>query len=143
MDFVLLHARGPEHHACCANMTGLATKLRMAASRLKSGHGMGAAAWKRVELQEELHSGAGERSRGSIRMTRCPQCTEGSAEAARTDAARKLDACAFSMLISTYGAACAPLVSARVACLRLVWLLHWCILCSMDMGVNSRVRGCE
>ena len=59
MDFVLLHARGPEHHACCANMTGLATKLRMAASRLESGHGMGAAAWKRVELQEELHSGAG------------------------------------------------------------------------------------
>ena len=59
MDFVLLHARGPERHACCANMTGLATKLRMAASRLESGHGMGAAAWKRVELQEELHSGAG------------------------------------------------------------------------------------
>ena len=59
MDFVLLHARGPEHHACCANMTGLATKLRMAASRLESGHGMGAAAWKRVELQEDLHSGAG------------------------------------------------------------------------------------
>ena len=59
MDFVLLHARGPEHHACCANMTGLATPLRMAAGRLESGHGTGATAWKRAEQQEELHSGAG------------------------------------------------------------------------------------
>ena len=86
---------------------------------------------------------AQERSRGSVCMTRCPRGTEGSAEAARTDAARKVDACAFSMLVRIYGAACAPLVSARVACLELVWLLHWCILCSMDMGVNSRVCGCE
>ena len=59
MDFVLLHARGPEHHACSANMTGLATPLRMAAGKLESGHGTGAAAWKRVELQVELHGGAG------------------------------------------------------------------------------------
>ena len=127
MDFVLLHARGPEQHACCANMTGLATQLRMAASRLESGHGIGAAAWKRVALQEELHSGAGAVARVDSGMTRCPRGTEGSAEAARTDAARKLDACAFSMLIIIYGAVCAPLVSARVAYLRLVWLLHWCI----------------
>ena len=63
---------------------------------------------------------AQERSRGSVCMTRCPRGTEGSAEAARTDAARKVDACAFSMLVSSYGAACAPLVSARVACLELV-----------------------
>ena len=70
---------------------------------------------------------AQERSRGSVRMPRCPQGTEGSAEAARTDAARKVDACAFSMLISIYSAACAPLVSAQVACLELLWLLHWCI----------------
>ena len=70
---------------------------------------------------------AQERSRGSVRMPRCPQGTEGGAEAARTDAARKMDACAFSMLVSSYGAACAPLVSARVACLVLMWLLHWCI----------------
>ena len=59
MGFVLLHARGPKHHACSANMTGLATPLRMAAGRLESGHGTGAAAWKRAEQQEELHSGAG------------------------------------------------------------------------------------
>ena len=76
-------------------------------------------------------SGAAQRrrsGRAAVRiMTRCPRGTEGSAEAARTDAARKVDACAFSMLVSSYGAACAPLVSARVACLELVWLLHWCI----------------
>ena len=59
MDFVLLHARGPEHHACCANMTGLATPLRMAAARLECGDGTGAASWKRVEQQVELHSYAG------------------------------------------------------------------------------------
>ena len=59
MDFVLLHARGPEHHACSANMTGLATPLRMAAGKLESGHGTGAAAWKRAEQQVELHSDAG------------------------------------------------------------------------------------
>ena len=84
MDFVLLHARGPERHACCANMTGLATKLRMAASRLESGHGIGAAAWKRVELQEELHSGAGAVARvGSHDAVpaghgrRCGSCSHG------------------------------------------------------------------
>ena len=84
MDFVLLHARGPEHHACCANMTGLATKLRMAASRLESGHGMGAAAWKRVELQEELHSGAGSVARFGLHDAvpaghgrQCGSCSHG------------------------------------------------------------------
>ena len=69
-------------------------------------------------------SGAAQRrrsGRAAVRiMTRCPRGTEGSAEAARTDAARKVDACAFSMLVSIYGAACAPLGSARVACLELV-----------------------
>ena len=96
-----------------------------------------------IMADEESSAAAQGRSRGSVCMTRCPRGTEGSAEAARTDAARKVDACAFSMLVSSYGAACAPLVSARVVCLGLVWLLHWCGSCSMDMGVNSRVCGCE
>ena len=76
--------RGPEHHACCANMTGLATKLRMAASRLESGHGMGAAAWKRVELQEELHSRAGAVARFGLHDAvpaghgrQCRSCSHG------------------------------------------------------------------
>ena len=41
---------GPSITPASANMTGLATRLRMAVSRLESGHGTGAAAWKRVEL---------------------------------------------------------------------------------------------
>ena len=84
MDFVLLHARGPERHACSANMTGLATPLRMAAGRLESGHGTGAAAWKHVELQEELHSGAGAIARvGSHHVVpaghgrQCGSCSHG------------------------------------------------------------------
>ena len=75
--------------------------------------------------EEELHSGAGAVARVDSHDEVPAGCTEDSAEAARTDAARKVDACAFSMLVSSYGAACAPLVSAHVACLELVWLLHW------------------
>ena len=84
MDFVLLHARGPERHACSANMTGLAMRRRMAASRLESGHGTGAAAWKRVELQVELQSGAGAVARvGSHAVVpaghgrQCRSCSHG------------------------------------------------------------------
>ena len=84
MDFVLLHARGPEHHACCANMTGLATPLRMAAGRLESGHGTGAAAWKRAEQQVELHSDAGAVARVGLHDAvpaghgrQCGSCSHG------------------------------------------------------------------
>ena len=84
MDFVLLHARGPEHHACSANMTGLATPLRMAAGRLESGHGTGAAAWKRAEQQVELHRGAGAVARVGLHDAvpaghgrQCGSCSHG------------------------------------------------------------------